>query len=91
MTTLTTIPTEEAKALLSSCHLHICKDRYFGDAEYHWTSFDDNRQIAEGYFGGGKGHISFLEHTNKYTEQDAIDMRNLYYSVSTSYNDLRGE
>lgn len=91
MGTLTTISTEQAKALLSKCHLHICKDRHFGDAEYHWTSFDDNHKVAEGYFGGGQGSISFKEHTNKYTGQDAYDMRTLSYSVSVSHNDLQGE
>lgn len=91
MNTITTLTLEEVKELLSKCHLHISKDRYFGDAEYHWTSFDDSRAIAEGYFGGGDATINLIEHTNRYTGDEAHTLRTISYSVSVSHNDLTGE
>lgn len=83
---------QEIRFLLAKCHLHIVKDRHFGDAEYYWMDLDDaNNNIAQGYFGAGDGTITFTKYSNRYSGDLAYDLRNISHSVSTSYNDLKGE
>jgi hypothetical protein len=53
---------------------------------------EDNTFIAEGYrSSSGEFEISFLNTDNKFKGQEAKELYNTYYSVSTSYNDLSGE
>lgn len=83
---------EEARSLLNKCHLHIVKDRYFGDAEYYWMDLDDpNHNIAQAYFGAGDGTITFTHYSNRYSGDLAYDLRSVSHSVSTSYNQSTGE
>lgn len=83
---------EEVRSLLHKAHLHIVKDRHFGDAEYYWIDLDDaNHNIAEGYFGAGDGTITINGYSNRYSGDLAYDLRGLSHSTSVSYNDTKGE
>ncbi len=91
-TTTPQLTLSTAKSILSKCHLHICKDRHFGDMEFYYNLMEDNTFIAEGYrSSSGEFEISFLNTDSKFKGQEAKELYNTFYSVSTSYNDLSGE
>jgi hypothetical protein len=83
---------EEAKTILSECHLVINKDRAFGDAEYYWELPDGDRKlIAEGYYGGGDANVHFLNHSINFRDDQARELRDSYSTKSVIYNDSSGE
>ena len=83
---------EQAKTILSECNLVINKDRAFGDAEYYWElPNDDKTLVAEGYYGGGKASVYFPKEFISFMDDQARELRELYATSITIYNDSLGE
>lgn len=81
---------DEAKVVLDSCERAELRDHAFGDVEVSWTK--DDKEIADGYFGGGVYDVCVKldSKTVTFSNEQALKLRNCGTLAEVGRNDETG-
>lgn len=82
---------EEAKTILGGAVRHELRDHAFGDVEVYWVV--KGKEIACGYFGGGKAEVNVFKpaaDSTTFVDDEARTLRDFGTAVAISRNDETG-